>query len=168
MLTFNEYKDWYVKNGKCIDQIQVPRNTLNEVQLNTKYLNYLRKEEKRLQKILDRGEDLAWEKVSKIVWERDKGCRLKPLLNYNEWGSFLSHNSYLFGEIDLAHIIPRSISKKLYYEPKNIILLDRTFHSRMDHGHHPLTGLTIDRKEMDRWWVRIIGNNLWEWLWDNK
>jgi hypothetical protein len=169
MLNFEDYRDYYLKNGRCIDQIRKPNNRLTDSALQTKYKSYVRKEQKKLDKILNYSADSDWESVRAYVFERDgHKCRLWSILTTEEKDFFKECGGYLTKTLDPAHIIPRSISSNLYYIPENIITLDRIFHSRLDNQVCPLSGLPIKKEDIDDWWIRIVGKRIWEMLQLNK
>jgi hypothetical protein len=114
--------------------------------------------------------DEDWEFVKKEVDKRDMGqCRLSAILTEEERKIALSSPGFdsHFGN-DRAHIIRRSQSKTLYYEPKNIVLLKRVFHSRLDQFKNPVSGHSITKEEANKWWERIVGEATWAWLNKNK
>jgi len=160
--SFEEYIEFYNKYGRCIDQVQRPKNKLNEIQLFRKWDNYKKKEERKEAKRADKQVDEKWLAVREEVFKRDDyQCQLYNKLNFAEKALFFNSNGYLTKTIDPAHVIPRSLSKNLYYDPDNIVTLDRIFHSRLDAFKHPLTGESIKKSDVEYWWVRIIGWELW-------
>ena len=63
---------------------------------------------------------------------------------------------------DGAHIIARSQSPTNIYNIKNVVLLSRFFHSRIDQGLDLITGEFIGFEGSKRWWERIlIQNGYW-------
>lgn len=102
--------------------------------------------------------DERWERVKAEVFERDEhNCRIQSLLG---------HYSSL--PVDPAHVIRRSQSKKLYYDKRNIVSLSRLYHTRLDSYLDPLTGKSITREEADSWWKKIVGQETWDYLQENK
>jgi len=169
MLTYEQYKENYKKYGKCVDQMTRPSKPLSERLLLLRYDKYIKKEERKQQKFEDRKVDERWGAVREEIFTRDgHRCRLKSILSIQELRLFKEHDGYFMNTLDGAHVIARSISKNLYYEPRNIITLDRVFHSRLDFNKCPLTGKGITRQEKEWWWIRIIGREEWEWLNNNK
>jgi hypothetical protein len=59
--------------------------------------------------------------------------------------------------VDPAHVLPRSTHPHLIYDPENIVMLSRLFHSRLDTYRHPLTGTPLSKEEHRKWWKRIVG-----------
>lgn len=169
MLSKEKYLEFYGKWGRCVDQMRRPTKPLNEKQLERKYENYVKKETKKIERRKAKEPDREWELVRAYVRQRDQGlCRLYRVLTPNEKRYFKECGGYLMKTLDPAHVIPRSISRNLYYEPRNIVLLDRTFHSRLDFGHNPLNGKVISKEEVAWWWQRIVGGKEYEWLIKNK
>jgi hypothetical protein len=169
MLSKEQYLEFYHKYGRCVDQMQRPKNKLNERQLENKYGNYVRKEERKQLRRDIKKVDEEWETLRAYVLQRDAGiCRLYRLLTPNERRYFKECGGYLFKVLDGAHVIARSLSKNLYYEPRNVVLLDRVFHSRLDFGQNPLNGKVCSRDEIEWWWRRIVGDTDYEWLLKNK
>lgn len=158
-MTFEEFVNQYKKYGKCPGQMSKPGHMLNERELGTRYEKYIKLKEKKIQK--GSWDDPKWKEVADIVWKRDKGeCRLLSRLkvdNLNLYMYFIENNiSTLYKKLDLAHIIPRSKSSELYYEPNNIILLNRVSHSNLDTYHNPVTGEAINKEDHEWWWRYIL------------
>jgi hypothetical protein len=145
------------------------KKSLNTRQLETKFNNYLKKENKKLEKLQAKQEDTEWEILKQYIHKRDcNTCRLYRILTPHEIRYFKECGRYLFNVLDCAHVIPRSVSKNLYYEPKNIVLLDRTFHSSLDFEQNPLDGKVTSKINIELYWRRIVGDELYDWLLKNK
>jgi hypothetical protein len=116
--------------------------------------------------------DYKWIDVCKLVKLRDNNqCRLYNILTKEEKLYLLKEqkeNIYFNKTLGCAHVVPRSASKKLFYESTNVYLLGWCFHFRLDNLQSPLTGQPIAVKEHDDWWIRIIGQETWDWLQENK
>ena len=158
-MTFEEFVSTYKKYGKCPGQMSKPKHTLNERELKIRYEKYNKVKNEKIQK--GSWEDPKWKEVADIVWKRDKGqCRLLSKLKIDNpelYVYFIKNNmKSLYTKLDLAHIVPRSKSRELYYEPSNIILLNRVSHSLIDTYHDPVTGKTINKEEQEKWWRYII------------
>jgi hypothetical protein len=112
--------------------------------------------------------DLRWKEVSTAVRERDGySCRLAEILSSEE----IHQSGYLTwpkDQCECAHVIRRSQSLTLYYETKNIVLLHKHFHERLDQYKNPITGKSITKEEADTWWARIVGAEEFLWLIENK
>ena len=50
------------------------------------------------------------------------------------------------------------------YNDKNVVLLNRYSHHNLDECCHPITGLPITKEEVDEWWKKILGEELFEVL----
>lgn len=61
--------------------------------------------------------------------------------------------------IDVAHIKPKGIYKKLKYDMKNVCLMGRFFHRRLTDLKHPVTGENITQDEADMWNVSALEKN---------
>ena len=169
-MTFEQFKEYYMKKGICLGQMTKSKHTLNERELKTRYDKYSKPKKEKVQK--GSWDDPLWQGVADKVWKRDKSeCRLLSKLkidNPDLYLYFIKNNmKSLYTKLDLAHIIPRSQSAELYYEPSNIILLNRVSHSLLDSYHNPITGESINKVQHDEWWEYIIGNELWRKLNDS-
>jgi len=169
-VTFEQFKDYYMKKGICLGQMSKPKHTLNERELKTRYEKYIKPKKEKAQK--GSWGDPLWQEVADRVWKRDKSqCRLLSKLkidNPDLYLFFIKNNmKSLYTKLDLAHIIPRSQSRLLYYEEENLILLNRVSHSLLDSYHNPITGEAINKVQRDEWWEYIIGNELWRKLNDS-
>jgi 5-methylcytosine-specific restriction endonuclease McrA len=166
-MNFEDFVAIYEKTGKCPGQMSKPKHTLNERELKTRYEKYIKPKKEKAQK--GSWDDPLWQEVADKVWKRDKSqCRLLSKLkidNPDLYLYFIKNNmKSLYTKLDLAHIIPRSQSRLLYYEEENLILLNRVSHSLLDSYHNPITGESIDKIQRDEWWEYIIGNELWKKL----
>ncbi len=113
--------------------------------------------------------DTKWEELKDVIHKRDNyECRLTRLLTPDENYGAIKTGFFTRTSLDLAHVVRRSQSKKLYYEPRNIVLLNRIFHGRLDAHKDPVTGKHISNEELKKWWVRMIGKKEWDWLQENK
>ena len=169
-MNFEDFVAIYEKTGKCPGQMSKPKHTLNERELKTRYEKYIKPKKEKAQK--GSWDDPLWQEVADKVWKRDKSeCRLLSKLKIDNpelYLYFVNNNmKSLYTKLDLAHIIPRSQSAELYYEPTNLILLNRVSHSLLDSYHNPITGEAINKVQRDGWWEYIIGNELWRKLNDS-
>lgn len=165
--TYEQYKEFYYNNGRTIDQMNKPRNRLNESQLESKYEKYLkkyRKQQDRLEEQIQKqfeksfNIDEKWEEVKKRVYERDKDCQLWVRLTKGETDWLVNQNGFFLLEtVDPAHVFGKGAYPHLKYDEDNIVLLSRLFHSRLDHFYDPLTGSSIDKETQERWWKLIVG-----------
>jgi hypothetical protein len=174
MISFEDFKKEYIKRGICLGQMSIPKHTLNERELSTRYEKYVKAQNKKNTKV-GKGtfEDPLWIEVSTTVHKRDKEqCRFLSKLKVDNpelYVYFIENNlSSLYTKLDLAHIIPRSDSKALYYEPENLILLNRVSHSLIDMYHDPVTGKPITKQQREDYFRYIIGNELYEDLLKRK
>ena len=118
------------------------------------------------------GKDEQWEEVRRLVRERDEGCcRFVKILSVGESKSAHDKGVAIYeGTLgsDTAHVIRRSQSSRLYYDPRNLVTLQRIVHQRLDTYRNPLTGKSATREETDTWWKRLVGLETWNYLQENK
>jgi 5-methylcytosine-specific restriction endonuclease McrA len=155
--SFDDFRAYFEKYRRFPNNSYVKDKPYTEAQLKTKYQSYLRSEEKAERRMEEYTEiDEEWVRVSKIVWERDGECRLCQILSPAEKRLFAKTNiSYDATNCEVAHIIPRPSSKKLYYEPDNLVLLFSAFHRFIDNKCDPLTGKYFG--DTTPIWERIVG-----------
>lgn len=197
MLSYDEYLIYYEKYKRLPNGQYCSKKPLNERQLKSKYDKYCKSIQKKKDTIKRQIEkqknkpfkkpkpiknkkqsNSDWLKCKKIVFERDNNnCRLWPLLSLEEKSKVKNYiyQGSEFATIDPAHVISQSQSKKLQYNPDNIICLYRLFHTRLDNYQDPITGkylegkTTEERKQKRKdWFIKIIGKDLFEWLEENK
>lgn len=180
MMSFNEFLNFYKKNKKCLGQLQEPKHLLSEKELESRYQKYCKNEDKKSKKIQEKFDkpfeekdfpiDINWERVYSIVHERDKEyCRLKLVLTKEELIELNKNAPFgLVKILDVAHIIPRSSSKKLYYDENNLVLMNRASHSWLDTYKNPLNGKPITKEERALWWKRVVGEEKYNSLKENK
>lgn len=157
MKSFNEYKEYYEKTGKLLNDPYIRVRKLNERQLRTRYEKYQKKEEKRLKKSFI--PDSKWLIIREEIFIRDNyRCRLWKVLTMEEKKEVLEDASlFALNDIDPAHVFGKGSCPKMKYVPENIVTLYRTFHSRLDAYLNPLNGTPISNSEREEWWKRILG-----------
>lgn len=169
MLTEKEYFDYYAKNGRCIDQINKPKNPLNKRQLYSKYSKYIKKEnikKAKTEQKVSKGssKDKKWIDIKLRVFFRDDSeCQLLKKINDNE-KSIIENHGYYSTVIDPAHVFNKSSFPSLYYEPLNVVCLNRISHSFLDNNKNPITGEAISKEEIKVWWIFIIGEDRYKLL----
>lgn len=163
MLSKPEYIQFYLTNGKCIDQIQKPKNKLNEKQLDSKYANYIKKEERKINHkeskvIKGTYKDTQWEETVAEVKKRDNNiCQLLDKLPKAETLVLKANSNGLHNIIDPAHILNKAVYVEVYYDPDAIVLLNRYSHSMLDQSKNPITGEDITQRQIWFWWKFIYG-----------
>ena len=62
------------------------------------------------------------------------------------------HKGYFIDGVnaDMAHVFNKSSYPWMKYEPRNVVLLSRIFHNRLDEFKHPITGKQITKKRSDK------------------
>jgi hypothetical protein len=185
-MTFEEYKQFYNdKNYLPNNQYINRQKQLSEVQLRRKYGDYqrgeykkelqlIRQKEKQMNKIAIATE--YQQKVNDVV----KKAKLKNPHGEWFWSRLSSDQSVVvriemlkipeFKIYDPCHIIPRSKSRKLSYEEKNIIIAPRAFHTYIDSLMNPFSEKHefITKEEQNKIWIQIVGQDIWNWLQENK
>ena len=169
------------QSGRCMrNTMQSPqcKKQYKQEQCFDKYTKKLSKDkekrENKFQQAKDKKpeQDEKWVEVRENVKNRDNNlCRLFSILTKEEKIYLIKdqfENLWLNKTIDPAHVIPRSKSKKLIYCEDNIVMLGRLFHSRLDSMKNPLTGDNITKDEHTNWWIRIVGEEVYNWLATNK
>ena len=150
-----------------------PRNTIYNKKTcarETKRVRCWEKYEKKrdLSKEKEIGNNAEWEEARREALERDGyRCRFVEILSVEEARTAKESRVQIpsvEGEVDPAHVIRRSQSKKLSCDPRNVIALQRIVHQRLDTYRNPLTGKAASREEIDNWWMRIIGREEWDYL----
>lgn len=113
--------------------------------------------------------DVEWFNVKEVCLKRSNyKCEITSQLTLEE-KEFVSKNIYKELEIlDGMHIIGRSQSNKLIYDPENVIIAKRYYHTLIDSFKDPFTLKSITKEERDTWFIRFIGIDRWNYLQDNK
>ena len=168
MLSYEEYVEYYKKYGKTIDQMMVPKSSLNEKQLQRKYSSYVKKEEKKEEKFnnMVAHVDEDWERLKEVLIRRDGfGCKLVSIIRGTNLYYDLRENAgHLLNTIDVAHIFPKGYYKQLYYDIDDVVWLNRYSHSMLDSYRDPIRGKSISSTELSLWWRFIAGNDVYERL----
>lgn len=161
-MTYTEFINYYKKYKKTPGMISIPKHSLNEKELKSRYEKYCKVHSS--DSLIN--VDLKWlELVDKLRVRDYNICRLLIILTKDEIEYMKKTYSHkLLSTLDPAHVIPRSKSKALYYELDNLVLLNRVSHSFLDSYRHPLYGTPITREERNNWWIKIIGLDLYKSL----
>lgn len=103
------------------------------------------------------SDDKQWQDVKKRVEKRDRGRdRMELALSLVEYKTLRSEAKQYLRTIDPAHVIPVSRNYSLCYDEDNIISLNRYSHENLDSCRDPLTGKSITKEEVNRWWIRLL------------
>lgn len=189
--TFEEYKAYYKQYNKLpFPQVSYSTKSLNEKQLLTKYKDYQKKIESGQAKIQQMKqeyiESAGVSEYTKKVTEAMKQSKLsdpdhirwnkffnglsdseKNVIKSNMWMCPRKDGDWVF---DTAHIIERGVSSKLADDVRNMIEIPRAFHHYIDVYKNPLSIAhePLSRTEHDKLWIDLIGQELWDWLQENK
>lgn len=176
--SFESFCNYYQRWRKTPGMMSVPKNELNEKQLLTKYEKYCKVQAKKLEKKpkglkqSTKGNQLdeLWIEMVELVKIRDNcECQFLKLSSEDDRKWFYKTYPYnLIQTLDIAHVIPRSKSTKLYYDLDNLRVLNRVSHGFLDTYKHPLYGTPISREDRDNWWKKIIGEDTYNSLEENK
>ena len=120
--------------------------------------------------------DPKWEKVRKIVLQRDQGkCRLWEILTDQERSYVMTHfapSLLMLRDIDCAHEQGRNAAPEHKYNPDMIFSLCRYFHTLMDTYKDPVTREPMSALCRQQWWDRIrTGRSVtspYQWLTDKR
>lgn len=106
--------------------------------------------------------DEKWQELKEIVRKRDRQDRLYKVLTVKE-GILLQKYApkKLLKILDLAHVFPVSVFPHMCYLPTNIVLLNRWSHENLDACKDPITGKPISKEIRDKWWIRLVGLDLY-------
>jgi hypothetical protein len=161
-MTYKEFIDYYTKYNKTPGMMSIPKHSLNEKELKSRYEKYCKVHNFNF--LIE--EDAKWLALVDKLRIRDYNiCRLLKILTKEEVDYMKqTYPLKLLSTLDSAHVIPRSKSKTLYYELDNLVLLNRVSHSFLDSYRHPVYGTPITLEERKNWWIKIIGLDLYKSL----
>lgn len=100
------------------------------------------------------NDDQQWVEVRAFVRQRDQVCRLWLILTAKERVYVLQkhHADYrMLSMLDPAHIKAKGSHPELYYEPDNIVLIRRYFHTLLDTFKCPVTQKPINQEYREKW-----------------
>ena len=173
--SFDEFKEYYLKHGRCINDIQPRKNALNDVQLKTRYKRFQQSEKLRLDRATtalrkamgkQKGKtfsdvvDVRWEGVRQLVLNRDDyECRLMNIIDYDDYITLKTKGGLYTKTLDIAHVLSRGTYPQLKYEPDNLVALNRYSHSMIDGSRHPVSGEPISHERTLELWVDIMGED---------
>ena len=103
------------------------------------------------------SDDKKWQDVKKKVEKRDQGRdRMELALSLVEYKILRTEAKQYIKTIDPAHVITVSRNYSMCYDEDNIISLNRYSHENLDSYRDPITGRSITREEVNKWWVRLL------------
>jgi len=196
-ISFEKYKLYYDENnllyGGSLSGYHNKNKVLNNKQLLTKYNKYksrLAIKNEKIQTIMEDRYNKMVSDVKNKIWEKEEEknrdeewvsllgdirirdqyeCQLLKCLEDHEKKTLHQKApEHLLRILDGAHIIRRSACLFLYYEQKNVSLINRYSHSALDLYCDPITYHPIDAKQVVDWWIRIIGKERYIWLLNRK
>lgn len=153
VMPFKSFLEFYNKYGKTPNQMLPPKNKLNEQQLLSAYDRYVKGMNKK-----DKLKDKKLKEIYKQIDIRDGNkCRLIPLLTAGELAIF-KENAHGFDKIiDHSHVFGKGAYPQMKYYKENIVLLNRYSHTMLDSRRSPINGKPITHEEWEEWWIRIVG-----------
>ena len=160
IMSFKKFLEFYNKYKRTPNQIKPPKNKLNENQLLSAYARYERGMEKK-----SKSEDKKLKEIYKKIDIRDENkCRLIHKLTAGELAIF-KENAHGFDKIiDHAHIFGKGAYPHMKYLKENIVLLNRYSHTMLDSKRSPINGKSISNDKWVKWWIRIVGNLIYNKL----
>ncbi|MDR2407332.1 MAG: hypothetical protein LBE13_04365 [Bacteroidales bacterium] len=165
--SYEDFKDDYEEHH-YIDKVSnryYPQKPLNTKQLQRYYLQYVRKWERANSKMESRPTNKSEDMVLyENILERDRGCRLLPVLTVSERAIWNDHQNGMGCILDGAHVFGKSAYPWMRYDSKNVVTLNRFSHSCLDLNKSPVDGHSISHNEKIIWWQRIIGKEDWNYL----
>lgn len=157
MIVYDEFKNYYIEHGMCKGDAFRRKNEYTEAELKTRYRKYRKKH----------NEDgmTKDQEIRDVVLDRDDGaCRLYRILTLQE--KAMLTDQALVRQLDCAHVFSKAVYPWMRYNPNNVVLLYRTFHSRLDSYRCPITNEPLNAEQVKGWWQRIVGNETWMMLED--
>lgn len=161
-LSLEQFIEFYHKRGRTPNQIQKPKNPLNEKQLESSYKRYLKSIEKENEK--QEIDNQKMEEVYNRVDKRDGDCQLISKLNVQDYAQLRLNGRGFSFIIDHAHVFGKGAYPHMKFMEDNIVLLNRYSHSMLDHRKNPITGENISSEEHEKWWIYIIGKDRYKKL----
>lgn len=162
-MTWEEFRAYYERHGRCVNDISPRTQPLNERKLRRRYEAYLKSEEKRRAMEARASSkstlpskpavvDERWDVCREEVWRRDGGvCQLT-------FNAATAHEP-----LDVAHVFAKGAFPRLKYDRENLVLLCRTVHSRLDQRCDPWTGEYIGER-VEEYWRGIVGEERYDRL----
>lgn len=160
MISFEKFKEYYVKYNRLPFGIYTSPKGLNDRQMLTKYERYVKSENRKEEKRESKGRDAEWESVRKLMFEtKGRECWFIKILSIDQIEILRKKAGTLIRIIDPAHIFPKDTYPQLKYDIDNIVPINRYSHHCLDFLLHPVTGRAISKKQKNMFWVDIVGIN---------
>lgn len=165
ILSKEEFFDYYYENKKLPQPLinWGNKKLFTEMQLNTKYKEYLKKIQPKEYIIKDSAQqtinacDICHKNNDKSLF-----YKFLDMCSFEEQKILKSKmKGYLGEKWDAAHIISRSESKKLSSNIENLVLLPHLIHLDIDNYINPKTNKRMTKEEHDDLWISIVGQERW-------
>lgn len=119
------------------------------------YKKYVKKQNQKFERMIQK--DDRWEKTKILVSKRDNNkCQIWEILTQKEQTYILDKylDDYIYHkDIDHAHIKNKGSYPELKYDPDNVVLVRRLFHSLLDQLKHPVYRTPITSQERENWLI---------------
>jgi len=161
--TFSEYEKDFIKTGRLRGMFYTP-SKVTRPKLKRAYEKYIKlfdkkKPSKKTEKMIKKDKS-----AKENCMERAGGkCEVWPLLTGEEKAQIRPLLHGIYAKLDPMHIVGRA-NKKLREDPENIVIASRLIHSRIDNYIDPVTGEKMPKDERERWLIRIVGGERWQYL----
>ena len=156
-----EFRQYCLK-GKCLRKTIKSKQCLKYYKQETCFKKYQVNEDKRKIELFE--PDYKWLELKEELVFRDGSCLVMKILTPQEISIVEKLDGYWLNNkfVDGAHIKSRAELPKQIYNIKNVVLLGRFFHTRIDNYQDLITGENISKEQVAQWWTRIMQqNNLW-------
>ena len=155
--TLEEFRE-YCNKGKCLRKTIKSKQCFKYYKQETCFKKYQVNEDKRKIELFE--PDYAWLELKEELLLRDGSCLVMKILSTDEIKQVEKQDGFwLQKHLDGAHIISRAECPNQIYNINNVVLLGRFFHSRIDNFQDLITGESITKEEVARWWTRILQQN---------
>lgn len=190
LMDYEEFVEYYNKNGKLPFPLSTPKVKMGEFQLKAKYNDYCRRLDKDKKKptfaetlhpeISNKPKKSSYAQSVEDAMDRfraknDRSVFLNYYRNLNQEQRKVIDSELWMCPVnpetkiqtwDVAHIIERGENQALADKEFNFVLLPRNFHHHIDFYENPLTPQheRITREQHDQIWMDLIGRELWDKL----
>lgn len=149
------------KQGRCLGQTIKSKVCQKESKQEDCYKKYVKQQEKKYEKqFVDK--DYEWESLKDEIKLRDNNqCMVMKILTIQQIKEVEKQDGFWLSQkyLDGAHIIPRATCPQHVYNRKNVLLVSRFFHTRLDNYLDLISGEFIGMEGMALWWTHIMRMN---------